>query len=212
MKRSISAIALSLAAGAAMADCPSTLADAANGVYVEFSDLLVRYDRRPDGTVEEMEFDTATNSFFRYLSHHGIFILQSWEMIGTLLQTDTHEVITYDVPLPPQITANMTFAAQSLVRYGTDAPFNEPLQITVGAQEMQTIGACTMATLPVRMQTGPAGDVYISNFTYFPALGFGIFVGGGPIGGTQDVFRPIYIGTEPRSAAEAVPAPARPAK
>ena len=211
MMRSICAIALSLTAGAAMADCPSTLADAANGVYVEFSDLLVRYDRRPDGTVEEMEYDTETNSFFRYLSHHGVFILESWEMVGAMMQTDTHEVITYDVPLPTQITANMSFASQTTVRYGSDAPFNEPLQITVGAQEMQMIGACNMATLPVRMQTGPAGDLYITDFTYFPALGFGIFTGGGPAAGTLDVYAPTYIGTEPRSAGDSA-APAGPSK
>ena len=179
MKRMICAVVASVVAGSALADCPTTYADAAEGVYVEFDGLIVRYDRRADGTVEEMEADTETGQFFRYLSHQGIFILESWEMQGTTLLPDSYEVITYDTPLPSQITANMSYRSMTTVRYGQDAPFQEPLEITVGAQRTQQIGDCNMAVLDVRMVTGPSNDPYVSNFIYFPALGFGSFTGGG---------------------------------
>ncbi len=211
MKRATFALAFSLMAGAAAAQCPTTLADASAGVYVDFDGYIVRYDRRADGTVEEVEFDTQDGGTgYRYLSHHGIFILESAEMVFGVVQPDTNEVITYDVPLPNQIAANMTYSSMTNVRYGSDAPFQEPLEITVGAQGTEQIGGCTMATLPVEMRTGPSTDQYISNFTYFPALGFGIFVGGGGQGETQDVYRATYIGTVPPSAAATAPAPGAP--
>ena len=208
MKATTCALAILAAPGAALANCPSTYADAANGVFVAFGSDVVRYDRRPDGTVEELEFDTQEASGYRYLSHHGILILQSWEMIWGVSQPDTHEVITYDTPLPAQFTANSSYRSMTTVRYGTDAPVQEPVEVTVGAQGVEQIGGCAMQTLPIQMRSGPPNDLYFSNFTYFPALGFGVFVGGGPAGGTQDVFRATFIGTEPPSAAPAAsPAP-----
>ena len=53
MKRTSCALALCLTAGAAAADCPATFADAAMGIYVDFDGYVVRYDRQPDGTIEE---------------------------------------------------------------------------------------------------------------------------------------------------------------
>lgn len=208
MKRATYALAFGLAAGAAAAECPSTYADAAEGVYVDFDGYVVRYDRQPDGTVEELEFDTVDEPGYRYLSHQGIFIFESWEVVFGVMQPDTVEVITYDQPLPAQITPNLNFAAMSTVRYGNDAPFQEAVAISVGPQTTEQIGDCAMSTLSVQMRSGPANDQYISNFTYFSALGFGIFTGGGGATETQDYFPATYIGTEPPSAAALTPPPA----
>lgn len=215
MTRATLAIALSFVASAASANCPTTFADAARGVYVDFEGFVVRYSRFPDGTVEELEFHTPDANGFRYVSHLGIFILESAEMIHGVRQLDTNEVITYAQPLPAQITANMTYATGTTVTYANDAPFPEPLEITVGALGSEQYGTCTLSTLPVQMRTGVGADQYISNFTYFPALGFAIYVGGGGVNESPDQYPVSYIGTVPPSSASAAPAtptaPAAPA-
>ncbi|MEM9318526.1 MAG: hypothetical protein AAGA70_05920 [Pseudomonadota bacterium] len=205
MKRVIGAAILTALAGAASAQCPTTFADASHGVFVQFDDYVVRYDRRPDGVVEELEFDTENETGYRYLSQHGILVLESWEMQFGAANLSTYEVISYDQPLPTQITAGMVYSTGTLVQYGSEAPYREPLTITVGPQSTQQIGACAMQVMQVEMRTGPAGDEYISSFTFFPALGFGVFIGGGPLGGQQDMYPPTYIGTQPPMLAAAPP-------
>lgn len=215
MKRAALALALCSTAGAAWADCPTTLADAAEGVYADFDGYIVRYDRRPDGTVEEVEFDTTDGSGYFYRSHQGIMIHESWEMSAGFLQADTHEVITYDQPLPATIAPNSTFSTMTTVQYATDAPYQEPLTISAGATVSEQIGDCVMQVVPVQMRTGPGNDQFVSNFSYFPALGFGVFIGGHGANEAPEFFRPTYIGTVPPTAggaaAPATPAPAAPA-
>lgn len=211
MKRAFATLAFCMMGGAATADCPTTFADAAQGVYIGFDGYVVRYSRFPDGTVEELELHGGDASDFRVVSHLGVFIHESAEMINGVLQPESNEVITYAQPLPPQLSANMTFATTSTVAYANDAPFQEPLEITVGAPATEQIGDCTMASLPVQMRTGFGQEQFVSNFIYFPALGFATFIVGHGVNVVPDAFPPTYIGTEPPSVTPQAPAaPAAP--
>ncbi|MEM1273806.1 MAG: hypothetical protein AAGF88_08315 [Pseudomonadota bacterium] len=212
MRHALSPVIFGLMVTAAVAECPTTLADASHGVFVDFDGYVVRYDRRADGAVEELEFDSADGTGYRYISQHGILVLESWEMQFGALMDGTHEIITYDVPLPASISPNMTYASTTTVQYGSDAPFTEPLRIMAGAPQTQVIGNCTMNVLEVQMHTGAPGVEYVSNFIYFTALGFGVFVGGGDLGAPPDMYPATYIGTVPPTyGADGAPASVAPA-
>ncbi|MBF9032291.1 hypothetical protein HKCCE3408_17975 [Rhodobacterales bacterium HKCCE3408] len=194
---------LALWAGAAAADCPVSMADSAAGLYVEFDGYVVRYDRRPDGTVEELEFPGGDASGFRYISQHGIFVLESWESVSGRVIAGTHETITYATPLPATITPNMSYESATHVFYGADAPVDEPVAMTTGAGSTIGFGDCSLSTIPVEMRTGPVGQQDLSTFTYFPQLGFAVFTGGGAVGGQQDSFPILNISADPPELTEA---------
>ncbi|MEM9754874.1 MAG: hypothetical protein AAF914_02715 [Pseudomonadota bacterium] len=185
------------ASTAAWARCPVSLADAANGVYVDFGDFVVRYDRRDDGRVEELEFDTQEGTGYRYISQHGIFLVESQEMAFGYAGTGTFETITYDTPPPPRIEPNLTYSTNITVRFGTEQPFREPLSIVVGPEQSQLIGACRLQTLSVNMRQGPPGNEFISQFMYFVDLGMAIYIGGGTPEESPSFGPPISIDTDP---------------
>ncbi|MBF9036492.1 hypothetical protein HKCCE2091_19815 [Rhodobacterales bacterium HKCCE2091] len=192
------AVLAGLLAGPALADCPTTLADAAHGVYVDFDGYVVRYDRRPDGSVEELEFDTPTGGGYRYISLGGIYVVESWTMESGFAVPGTHETITYENQPDPELRPNSTFSSNTTIHFDNgDAPFDEFLSIAVGPSQSQRIGTCTLDAMRVEMRTGPVGSVQISNFLYFPTLGFGTYIGGGAEGENYDLYRPTAISTEP---------------
>lgn len=202
-------LAGTLAASPALARCPATLADAATGFYVDFGTFVTRYDRRPDGTVEEFEVNLQGPAY-RYLTTNGVFILESWELEGGYRRPGTGELNSFDTALP-RIGPGVTWTGNSVVTYGNEPPMTQTLSLNAGAVTQSRIGDCTLATQTIELRSRTAGDNedHVARFTYLPDLGVGLFVSGGFVSEAATAFTPVGISMDPPMAMPgAAPGPA----
>lgn len=199
MIRFVSVVVFAASASAALAECPTSFEDAADGVYLEFGDRIVRLDRQADGTVEEIETILSTGEFTRYISHLGLFVLERSGMVNGVLQPDTFETISYDAAPPTRLEPGLVYATDTVVTEAGSDPFPEPIALTVGDGGNLAVGGCQVSILPVEIRFGAVQDQYSDHFLYFPDLGLGSYIGGGPTGETPTLETLLYIGTEPRT-------------
>lgn len=201
ISRSLSLLpALLLAGGAALAECPSTMADTGDGVFVSFPDFYVRYDRLADGSVLEEEVYYDDGSGFRVHSVSGAFVLESWTTQFGAIVTDTTETTTYAVGIEnlPTLFPGQTWEG-STVRQHDDGTTNvETVHVLMQPESNVTIGACSYQSWPMQVTTtGSDGGAFIDRLTYLPSLGFAIYHGGADAHEAFSPDMPIGISTEP---------------
>lgn len=192
--------ALVLATGAALADCPESMGDTADGVFVSFSDFYVRYDRMADGSVLEQEVYYDDGSGFRVHSLSGAFVLRSWETHFGAIVRNSSEVTTYAVGVEnlPTLVPGRDWQG-STVRQHDDGTTNvETVDVSVAPETSVTIGTCTYRSWPLEVRTtGDDGGVFVDRLTYLPSLGFAIYHGGADMNEAFSPDMPIAISTEP---------------
>lgn len=190
-----------LAAGTAAADCPTSIADTADSVYVTFGNFHVRYELLADGTVIEEETNFDDGSGFRVNSLRGAYVLQSWSTQHGMLVPNTSEITTWAVgPVNlPVLSAGQTWSG-STVRAHDDGTRNvETVTVAVQQARPTTIGNCPFESWPMVVTTSPddgAAD-YIDYLTYLPTLGIAIYHGGIQEGEQFNRSEPTSISTDP---------------
>lgn len=215
-----SAAALLLPA-AAWAACPEGTADAAADIYAEFDGYMMRYDRRPDGVVEELEraFDGATG--YRFLVHPGGIVLDSWQTDRGRLVPDSREQVDYAAQgtVLPEIEAGLTWTGTATLRLGDGAEVATTTAMIVGQPVRMSIGPCAYESWPVEIRTRDSGDAedQVHRLRHLPQLGISLYLGGGPASETFTPDLPLSISTEPPavragSAAPRPPPAPRPSK
>lgn len=193
----VAASLAALASSPVWADCPVSMADTAAGVYVAFDDTVVRYDRSPDGRMEELEFGFEDAPGLVYTSLHGIWLLSSVDLIGGFAQEETREEFSYDRPLPPTVTPNSEFQVTSTVRPADGDAFTEALSLRTGPVGTTQIGTCTLDVIEARLDIVTGNERSTSIFQYFPALGFAVFVGFEEPGQQPESYPATRISTRP---------------
>ncbi|MEN0079332.1 MAG: hypothetical protein AAF753_09500, partial [Pseudomonadota bacterium] len=141
--------ALTVSATIAQASCPVSMADTSAGIYIDFDGYVVRYNRSPNGQVEELEFGREADSGLRFVSMHGILVLSSSDFVRGFIDAATIETLTYDRPLPAQITQNMSFTATSTVTLADASTAEEAITLTSGTERRERLGGCDMQVIPV---------------------------------------------------------------
>lgn len=194
----IFAVGVTALAGAAQAQCPVSVADTQAGIYVDYGTYAVRYQLRPNGRTEEIEFQTAEDVGFRYVSQRGIMVHESAEMRDGRLVAGTGTTIQYSGPLL-DIIPNDSWSVNTVVFPDGESSFNEGLSISTGPLVQTTIGACRLNSISVDLVARQPGvsESDLSRFTYFPDLGFAIFTGSGSTTSSFDAVTPMTISTEP---------------
>lgn len=191
---------LAFSAGAAMANCPQSAADATDSIYVTFSNFHVRYEAMNDGTVIEEEIYIEDGTGFRVNSLQGAFVFESWSTDRGLLIADTTETTTWSVGRAglPVLHPGQTWSGQS-VRTQYDGGQNvETVTVQVEAERITTIGDCTYQSWPMVVTTSaPATNDFIDYLTYLPSLGIGIYHGGAEAGEQFTREEPTSISTDP---------------
>lgn len=197
--------ALLMAAGAALAECPATMSDTADGVYVSFPDFYVRYDRLADGSVLEQEVYQEDGTGFRVHSVSGAFVTTSWSTRYGAIVTGTTETTEYAVGLEnlPTLFPGQTWQG-STVRQHDDGTTNvETVAVTVDPESTVTIGACSYQGWPMQVTTtGRDGGVFVDELTYLPTLGFAIYHGGADTTESFTPDMPTAISTNPPMVTE----------
>lgn len=194
--------ALTLGAGAALAECPRSMADTADSIYVTFNDFHVRYELLADGTVMEEETSFEDGTGFRVNSLRGAYVLRSWSTENGLLLADTSEVTTWDIGVAnlPVLTAGQTWSGNT-VRLHDDGDRNvETVTIAIDQAEIMSIGACTYDAWPIVVTTSATGGGardFIDYLTYLPSLGIAIYHGGLEEGEQFTRDEPTSISTTP---------------
>lgn len=199
-RASLLALAALSVGSAAWAECPVSMADTAAGIYVAFDDTVVRYDRQPDGRMEELEFGFEDAPGLVYTSLHGIWLLSSVDMFGGFTQEETREVFSYDRPLPPTVAPNSEFQTVSTVRPADGDAFTETLTLRTGALSRTQVGGCTLDVIEARLDIVTGAERSTSIFQYFPALGFAVFVGFEEPGQSPESYPATRISTVPFAA------------
>lgn len=206
--------ALLVAAGAALADCPADMSDAADGVYVSFSDFYVRYDRLADGTVLEQEVYQDDGTGFRVHSLSGAFVMTSWSTRYGAIVTGTTETTEYAVGVEnlPTLFPGQTWEGSTVRRHDDGTTNVETVAVSVDPERAVTIGACSYQGWPIEVRTtGSDGGVFVDALTYMPTLGFAIYHGGADTTEALTPDMPIAISTQPPVVTEAGdPAPSGP--
>ncbi len=204
MKKSISSVAMISAlalAAPAFADCPVSMADAADGVHVTFTDFHVRFERQADGSVIEEEDYFSDGSGFRVHSMHGAYVLQSWDTMHGAVVNGTSEITEYSNGMSDLLLMGpgQSHVVQA-VRTHDDGTVNvESIGVSVQPAITLTLGNCTMQAWPMIVTTTNSADggAFVDELTYLPNLGFAIYHGGASQGEAFTRDEPIGISTEP---------------
>jgi hypothetical protein len=193
-------LAFVFAGSAALADCPTSMADTGDGVFVSFQDFYVRYDRQADGSVIEQEVYLEDGGGFRVHSISGAFVLQSWDTRHGALVGNTSEVTTYAVGVDnlPTLFPGQTWQGSTVRRHDDGTTNVETIDVLMQPETTMTLGACSYASWPIRVTTtGEDGGAYVDRLTYLPSLGFAIYHGGADAGESFVPDIPVAISTEP---------------
>lgn len=193
-------LAFVFAGSAALADCPTSMADTGDGVFVSFQDFYVRYDRQADGSVIEQEVYLEDGGGFRVHSISGAFVLQSWDTRHGALVGNTSEVTTYAVGVDnlPTLFPGQTWQGSTVRRHDDGTTNVETIDVLMQPEITMTLGACSYASWPIRVTTtGEDGGAYVDRLTYLPSLGFAIYHGGADAGESFVPDIPVAISTEP---------------
>ena len=193
--------ALALGAGAALAECPRSMSDTADGIYVTFNDFHVRYDMLADGTVMEQETSFEDGTGFRVNSLRGAFVLRSWSTENGLLLANTSEVTTWEIGVAnlPVLSAGQTWSGET-VRLHDDGERNvETVTVAIDPAVVTSIGSCSYDAWPIVVTTSAGGATrdFIDYLTYLPSLGIAIYHGGLEEGEQFTRDEPTSISTEP---------------
>ena len=193
--------ALALGAGAALAECPRSSAESADGIYVTFNEFHVRYDLLADGTVMEQETNFEDGTGFRVNSLRGAFVLQSWSTENGLLLPDSSEVTTWDVGAAnlPVLAPGQIWSGNS-VRVHDDGETNyETVTVAMEPARVMSIGPCSYDAWPMVVTTSDnrGGPDFIDYLSYLPSLGIAIYHGGTEEGAQFARDEPTSISTTP---------------
>jgi len=192
--------ALLLAGGAVLAECPVDMSDSADGVYVSFADVFVRYDRLADGSVLEHEVSQADGLGFRVHSISGAFVLTTWSTRFGAIVTGTTETTDYAVGLEglPTLFPGQTWEGSSLRQHDDGTTKVETVVVTMSPERSMIIGACRYQSWPMQVATtGNDGATFVDHLTYLPSLGFAIYHGGADANEAFTPEMPTRISTEP---------------
>lgn len=200
IKKTLFSLAVLCAGSAALAECPSNMADTGDGVYVSFNDFYVRYDRQADGSVLEQEVYLEDGGGFRVHSVSGAFVLQSWDTSYGALVSNTSEVTSYAVGVEnlPTLFPGLTWQGSTVRRHDDGTTNVETVDVLMEPESSIFLGACSYASWPIRVTTtGTDGGAYVDRLTYLPSLGFAIYHGGADAGESFVPDTPVAISTEP---------------
>ncbi len=200
IQKSLFTLALFCAGTAALADCPTSMADTGDGVFVSFTDFYVRYDRLADGTVLEHEVYLEDGAGFRVHSQSGAFVLRSWDTHYGALVGNTSEVTEYAVGVEnlPTLFPGQTWQGSTVRRHDDGSTNVETLDVVMEPEGTISLGACSYQSWPIRVTTtGDDGAGYVDRLTYLPSLGFAIYHGGADVGEGFVPDMPVAISTQP---------------
>ncbi|MGR3640665.1 hypothetical protein [Alterinioella nitratireducens] len=193
--------ALALTTGAALAECPTSIADTTDSIYVTFNDFHVRYELLSDGTVMEEETNFDDGSGFRVNSLRGAYVLQSWSTQNGMIVPQTGEATTWAVgPVNlPVLSAGQSWSGSTVRLHDDGARAVETVTVATQAARQTMIGTCAYESWPMVVTTSPDDGTadYIDYLTYLPSLGIAIYHGGIQEGEPFTRDEPTSISTEP---------------
>lgn len=190
---------------AALADCPQSMADTGDGVFVSFDNFYVRYDRLADGSVLEQEVYLEDGGGFRVHSISGAFVLQSWDTSHGAIVNNSSEVTSYAVGVEnlPTLFPGLTWQGSTVRRHDDGTVNVETVDVLMEPESTITLGACSYPSWPIRVTTtGEDGGAFVDRLTYLPSLGFAIYHGGADAGELFVADTPLAISTEPPTVDE----------
>ncbi len=192
--------ALILSTGAALAECPTDMADTTDGVFVSFDGFYTRFDRLTDGSVIEEEVNTETGEGFRVHSISGAFVVRTWQtQYGALVQGQS-EVTEYAVGVDnlPTLYPGQEWSGSTVRRHDDGTTNVETVAVRMDPEASVTIGACSYRSWPILVTTtGDDGNAFLDRLTYLPSLGFAIYHGGSYSDEAFTPDMPRDISTEP---------------
>jgi hypothetical protein len=200
IQKTLFTLALVSVGTAALAECPQSMSDTGDGVFVSFNDFYVRYDRLADGSVIEQEVYLEDGGGFRVHSISGAFVLQSWDTRHGALIGNTSEVTTYAVGVDnlPTLFPGQTWQGSTVRRHDDGTTNVETVDVLMEPETRMSLGTCSYASWPIRVTTtGEDGGAYVDRLTYLPSLGFAIYHGGADAGDSFVPDMPVAISTEP---------------
>jgi hypothetical protein len=160
---------------ASLADCPSSKADLARGVYLTSDSAeSIRYRSDPQGHVLVESFPMGDFAF-SYLATtlFGIYQLQEGTAYQGETMPDSLARMTYALPTGnlPEPSPGLAFHSPVQVNDATEQPV---MFVSVGLPRPVEFGACSYETLPVLARMISSTEDYIAKFDYIPSLGFAV--------------------------------------
>ncbi len=188
-------------ASAVSANCPTSLADTADGVHVIFSDFHVRYDRQSDGMVIEEEFYSDSGDGVRFVSLHGAYVVESVDTRFGAIIAGSNETTEYldGLSALPLLAPGQSWQGNTVRTHEGGDVNQETVMVDVAAAQTLSLGACSLSAWPVVVTTVNTAfnEVFVDELTYLPALGIAIYHGGAGQGEAFTRDEPVAISTEP---------------
>lgn len=161
--------------GAGLADCPTSKADLAEGIYLTSdSSESIRYRSDPQGNVLVENFPMGDFAFsYLATTMFGIYQLQEGTAYQGETMPDSLARLSYALPSGnlPEPSPGLAFHSPVQVN---DDPEQPTLFVTVGLPRPVAFGDCSYETLPVTGRKVSNGEDYLARFDYIPSLGIAI--------------------------------------
>ncbi|MEC7763056.1 MAG: hypothetical protein VX874_14230 [Pseudomonadota bacterium] len=160
------ALALTLLAAPALAECPRPDDMAGNGVrFTSSTGDVETFARYADGTIEST-VESETGPTVRAVLAKGVYLTRIFDLVDGTAQNET--VYTYPTPLA-NLPEPFPQGALTMIVEGNDGQgkFKSEESYTFGPASILTIGSCTFAMIPVELSYGQERDI----FHYLPEYG-----------------------------------------
>lgn len=197
----ITACIAALAAGPALADCPTSREDVRDGIYVHFDGYAMRFQLRQDGSMEEVETYFDGSSTLRFITYGGVFVTDSWEMEGGRIIAETHHETRFSVPMDqvPDLTVGMVWTGSAETDFADGTSSQEAITVSAGQPTVLTLGACSYDALHISIQhlEPGAAEPHVDQQLYLPDLGIAIYLSGGVPSERVMLETPLAISFEP---------------
>ena len=169
-----------LAAGQALAECPATREDAAQGIVVSWMDgSKGRIVRSEDGRVIHTRTADGYDWLNEFASIHGVYPVSfSDRPVDGTVEDGPGWLVTYSEEVWPEPVAGLawTTLAKKAFDFGAGEPFEAVLTVQAGEAGMLAIGSCLYESLTVdaSVQDEGATFVYRERLDYLPDLGIAL--------------------------------------
>lgn len=183
-------LSAALAAGAASAEtCPRGPAALDTGVTVVFDAMEVRYTRRADGRIHEVERHEDEASDWHYVTDPLGLVHESWEA-GRDGVPDESTRERYGFVFPngfPRAEPFGTWMGTETARTASGEVYEAMVSWRMGAPETLRVGACDYTVIGIvetRMDLPKrSGDLpWINHYLHVPELGLSLYLGGDEAG------------------------------
>jgi hypothetical protein len=195
--RGVCAAAAAAAVGGGALACPEGFEASAAGVAVRYDDGAVSTFRRDrDGVVTEINlFDDPDIDGYGVIAFHGIFVIEEYDLIDGAPDPDNHERQRFDVGLKalPAPAPGLSWTGTAQVVVGNADAFGREVNLSIGAAERVSYGACSYESWPVVLRHRDIGDDYVIGMDYLPLLGIAVMRSFADFGSPADSYTPVDI-------------------